>query len=46
MFNVSSERNKTRAIMAAADKRHVLEEDEAEERRKSEQSDVIATKEC
>lgn len=43
--NVSSDRNKTRVIMAAADKRHVLEEDEDEEQRKSEQNDITATKE-
>ncbi len=45
MFNVSSDRNETRFIMAAAEKRHVLEEDEDEEQRKSEQNDVIATQE-
>lgn len=45
MFNVSSNRNQTRFIMAAADKRHVLEEDEDEEQRKSKQNDVIATQE-
>ncbi len=44
-FNVSLDRNETRFIMAAADKRHVLEEDEDEEQRKSEQNYVIASQE-
>lgn len=40
-FNVSLDRNETRFIMAAADKRHVLEEDEDEEQRKSEKTMLL-----